>query len=109
MKTGDILLIPFPFAELDRTKIRPVVLVTETEDQFRDLVVCAISSRVPDEINKHEILISPNELNKLRVKSVIKVDRISTLKQDDIVGRLGTISSVELEEFKLVFKSLVEN
>ncbi len=43
MKTGDIVLLPFPFAELTNTKVRPTVVVCETKDKYKDLVVCAIS------------------------------------------------------------------
>ena len=34
MKTGNIILIPFPFAELTTNKARPGVVVTVTKDRF---------------------------------------------------------------------------
>ncbi|MEJ7700646.1 MAG: hypothetical protein WKF71_13510 [Pyrinomonadaceae bacterium] len=40
MKTGDIILIPFPFAELTNKKVRPAVVVCETKDVYKDLVLC---------------------------------------------------------------------
>lgn len=80
MKTGDIILIPFHFAEATHVKVRPSVVVALTKDKFSDVVVCAISSVIPKSISDNEIVISPNKTNKLRVKSVIKVDRIVTLK-----------------------------
>ena len=48
MKTGDIILIPFPFAELTNRKVRPAVVIAETADKYKDLVISAISSVVPD-------------------------------------------------------------
>jgi hypothetical protein len=55
MKTGDIIRIPFPFTESKNTKVRPAVVITETADKYKDLVISAISSVVPDSLNKNEI------------------------------------------------------
>lgn len=81
MKTGDILLIPFPFAELTNKKVRPVVVVCQTKDKYKDIVVCAISSVVPIQLLENEILLKPTFVNHLRVQSIIKVDRIITAKK----------------------------
>ena len=56
MKTGDIVLIPFPFAELTNRKVRPAVVVCETKDVFKDLVLCAISSVVQPSLSNNELL-----------------------------------------------------
>ena len=108
MKTGDIILIPFPFAELKNVKVRPAVVITETADKYKDLVISAISSVVPDLLDANEILISPSVTNKLRVQSVIKVDRIVTLKQKDKIADLGKLSASEISTFKKVFVDLVK-
>ena len=44
MSTGDIVLIPFPFAELTHVKARPAVVIAETADAYKDIIVAAISS-----------------------------------------------------------------
>lgn len=62
MKIGDIILVPFPFAELTNKKVRPAVIITETDDKYKDIVVSAISSVVPSKISKREIL-----LNRIRL------------------------------------------
>jgi mRNA interferase MazF len=108
MKTGDIVLVPFPFAELNNLKLRPAVVVCITSDKYKDIVVCAISSVMPVRLTPKEILLPPNKTNKLRVPSVIKIDRIVTLKAESIVVELGRLSASELSTFKTVFKSLVD-
>ena len=35
MKTGTIVLIPFPFAELTHTKVHPALVVTTTKDKYQ--------------------------------------------------------------------------
>lgn len=108
MKTGDIVLIPFPFSELTNVKLRPAVVVCATKDKYQDIVLCAISSVVPLDVNPFEIALSPNSTNKLRAPSIIKVDRIATLKQSDIVTVLGALSESEADVFKKKFKLLVD-
>ena len=108
MTTGDIVLIPFPFSELTQVKLRPAVVITETADKYKDLVVSAISSQVPVAISDAEIIIKPDSLNGLRSVSVIKVDRIFTLKSEKVVARIGRLSLTHENEFIKVFKGLVD-
>ena len=107
MITGTIVLIPFPFAELSNVKVRPALVVCETKDKYGDLILCAISSVLPVTFSSFEIAIHPNQLNKLRVPSVLKVDRIVTLKKEAVITTLGTLSDSEINLFKIKFKDLV--
>lgn len=107
MKTGDILLVPFPFTGLDDVKVRPAVVISTTKDKYKDLIVSAISSVISEKISPNEIVIESNKTNNLRVKSVIKVDRIFTVKSESVIARLGCLTDSELEIFKNKFKNLV--
>jgi mRNA interferase MazF len=107
MKTGDIVLIPFPFAELTNVKLRPAMVVCITKDKYEDLVLCAISSVVPAKLGDNELMLNPDKNNKLRVPSVLKIDRIVTLKKEDKVADLGRIVGKELDLFVQKFKALV--
>jgi len=82
MKTGDIVLVPFPFSELNNIKVRPAVVISTTKDKYEDLIVSAISSVIPDSISPNEIVLEISSANNLRSKSVIKVDRIVTIKKN---------------------------
>lgn len=84
MKTGEIILIPFPFAEQKGRKVRPAVVVAETKDKHKDIILSAISSVVPENKSENEIIINPDKVNMLRVISVIKVDRLVTLKKEEM-------------------------
>ena len=108
MKTGDIVLIPFPFSELTQVKIRPAVVVSETKDKYKDLILAAVSSQVPASLSSAEIIIKPDSLNGLRVSSIIKVDRIFTLKSEKVVAHIGRLSLNHSNVFSKVFKSLVD-
>lgn len=108
MKIGEIILIPFPFAELNNKKVRPAVIVCETKDKYKDLVVCSISSVVPTILGANEIRLQPDQINKLRAVSVIKVDRIVTVKQHDVIAKIGKLNTDSLAAFKEKFKGLTD-
>lgn len=38
MKTGEVILIPFPFADLTNKKVRPAVVICETKDFYKNLL-----------------------------------------------------------------------
>ena len=108
MKTGNIILVPFPFSELTNIKVRPAVVISTTKDKYEDVIVSAISSVIPDSISANEIIIESNSVNNLRVKSVLKVDRIITIKKESVIAMIGSLSENELNLFKSVFKDLVK-
>ncbi|MEP7235461.1 MAG: type II toxin-antitoxin system PemK/MazF family toxin [Ignavibacteriota bacterium] len=108
MTSGDIVLIPFPFAELTQLKARPAVVISETADKYHDLIVAAISSVIPSELSKNEFLVTPNQENGLRAESVVKVDRIVTTKAENIIVHLGKLSGVDRTKLKAIFSTLIE-
>jgi len=108
MKTGDIVLIPFPFSELTEVKLRPAVVIAETKDKYKDLILSAISSQIPVSTSSAEILLNPDPVNGLRAPSVIKVDRIFTLKSEKVVAAIGRLLPNILTEFIKAFKNLVD-
>ena len=107
MKIGDIILIPFPYSELSNVKVRPAVVLTITDDKYKDIVVSAISSVVPAKISKREIVLQPNKINKLRAVSIIKTDRIVTLKEENKIADLGKLSSTELLNYKRILSEMI--
>ena len=108
MNTGEIVLIPFPFAELTNKKVRPAIVVCETRDVYKDLVLCAVSSVVPKKLSANEMILKKAKTNNLRVDSVSKIDRIVTAKRADVIANLGKLSEKDLEIFKEKFKGLID-
>jgi len=72
---GKIVLVPFPFTDLSRTKLRPALVLVERE---RDCVVAFISSKIPDELTSTDILVSEDHAEfpttGLKKTSVVKLD-----------------------------------
>lgn len=109
MKTGEIVLIPFPFAELTNKKVRPAIVICETKDFYKDLVICAISSVVPQNLTVNEILLKKDSINNLRVASIVKVDRFVTAKRSDVIAVLGKLSETDLKSFRKKFIELIDS
>ncbi len=112
MKSGDIILIDFPFTIPHQSKVRPALVVTETKDKYGDIVVCAISSVYPAKLGKRELAIKSNhpdfKKTGLRVDSVVKIDRIATLRKGDIITKIGTCPVELWEKFIAEFQKLVK-
>jgi mRNA interferase MazF len=109
MKTGDVILIPFPFSELTQTKLRPAVVICETSDHYADLVLAAITSVLHEPLFKNEIRLEPNLENGLRVPSILRCDRIMTLKKETLHIRIGRLGDVDFQRFKTIFNSLLDS
>ncbi|MEQ9425875.1 MAG: type II toxin-antitoxin system PemK/MazF family toxin [Cyclobacteriaceae bacterium] len=108
MKFGQIILVPFPFAELTNTKVRPAVVIGETEDRFKDLIIAAISSVVPNDVPKKSFVVKSSSISGLRVDSLIKVDRLATIKSEQVIATIGKLTPDEKQTLKKIFKSLVD-
>lgn len=89
---GKIVLVPFPFTDLTAAKLRPALVIYEGE---KDAVLAFISSKIPSELSKVDILIKEShpgfKKSGLKVDSVIKLDKIATVLKDLIVGELGEL------------------
>jgi len=71
MIIGEIVLIPFPFSEFSQTKMRLAVVIAETRDKYKDLVVSAISSVIPVKLSEREIIVPAGANNNKKGESRI--------------------------------------
>ena len=109
MQTGTVVIVSFPNTDLVSFKARPAVVVAETSDTYKDVIVSMITSVVPMSLNAQQILVNPSRTNNLRTTSVIKVSRLVTVEREKIVAEIGKLDNNDLQQFKEKFKSLVDN
>jgi len=106
---GKIVLVPFPFTDLTTTKLRPALVIYESE---KDAVMAFISSKVPLELCDVDVLITKNHahLRKagLKLDSVIKLDKIATVMKDLIVGELGELDEELRQEVNQKLRKIME-
>lgn len=108
MTTGDIVIVSFPFADMVTFKARPAIVVAETADKHKDVVVSLVSSVVPLQPNLHQIIVQPSAINNLQAESVIKVSRLATIEKTKIVAVIGKLDKIHLDKFIDLFISLVK-
>lgn len=107
MRTGDIILVHFPFTDLSDTKVRPAVVVCETPDVHQDIIACMISSVIPNQPNSFEIQLQHSAQNGLRAISIIRVYRIATVGILKILATIGKLSQQESKQFSAAFQALI--
>lgn len=94
MKKGDIVVVPFPFTDLSGAKLRPSVVLIDSD---KDIVVAFITSQIKWR-SEAAFLIKPSEINGLKSDSFVRLDKITTLDKEIIVGRLGSVTEQEMKE-----------
>jgi mRNA interferase MazF len=102
---GKIVLVHFPFTDLTATKLRPALVIHESDE---DVVVAFISSRVSAHVSKYGLLVTERHPafpeTGLKVPSVIRFDKVATLSKDLIDGEIGEIIPALSEECDKVLK-----
>lgn len=91
-KTGDIVLVNFPFTDLVSSKVRPAVVVTT---QGEDVIILGIFSRIPETIQDSWVVIEDTagyfSKTGLKKKSIIKTEKIAVIQNSIIKKNLGTL------------------
>ena len=88
---GKIVLINFPFTDLTSSKLRPALVLYESE---KDVTVVFISSRI-SKATPNDVLIeeahSEFKATGLKVDSFVKIEKIATLSKKLVIGELGQV------------------
>jgi mRNA interferase MazF len=104
MVKGDIVLITFPFTDLSGSKLRPAVVLSETE---LDVTVCFITTQMQwQELTDVPLL--PTSFNGIRKQSLIRTSKIATLDKTLAKGLLGRLTHIELNDLNNKLKTLLQ-
>ena len=85
-KFGDVVLVGFPFTNLQTTKKRPAVIISNTvyQQQRPDIILMAITSQVRQPLTVGEALIQDWQTAGLAKPSVFK-PLIATIEKERII------------------------
>lgn len=101
-KFGSIVLVPFPFTDLTSAKVRPALIISKDNQKMEDVIVCFISSKESSN-KKHSIAIESTKDTGLKVRSVVRFDKIATLNKRVILGELGKTNDRFLKKHRSKF------
>lgn len=93
LRRGDIVLVPFPFADLRGSKLRPATIVS-ADPQGPELIIAFITSVLTNRSTRGaEVEILPTDpefkATGLKAGSLIRADKLVTLSRAVISRRLG--------------------
>ncbi len=104
MKTGDIVLIRFPYTDLKAGKLRPALVLATAPGRHADLLLALITSRTYQAVPDFDELITENDQDfgesGLKTRSIIRLARLTTVESSIINARLGSISAKRLKNVK---------
>lgn len=106
---GKIVLVPFPFTDLTATKLRPALVIYESN---KDVILAFISSNIPSTLSEVDVLVAGNHPGfrntGLKMDSVIKLDKVATVLKELVVGEIGEINEGIRKEINQKLKKILE-
>jgi len=94
---GSVVLVRFPFSDLSGAKVRPAVAVGAPH-QSQDIFIVPLTSKT-DRLQPGEFIMQEWQSAGLNVTTVVKRG-IFTIHQNLIVRRIGSLASVDADEFE---------
>lgn len=94
MTKGDIVLVPFPFTDLSSKKRRPALVLLSGD---LDVVLAFITTKLFYE-KESSIVVESSDETGLKKQSLIRLDKLVTLDNELVIGKLGKITDSKLSE-----------
>lgn len=105
---GDVVLVGFPFTNLQATKQRPAVIISRQSYQQNrpDVILMAITSQVRQPLSTGEALLQDWQAAGLVKPSVIK-PLIATIEQSRIIKTMGQLSVTDRDCLSKVIQTIL--
>ena len=104
----EIVLLPYPFSDLEGTKVRPALVVSNNffNKKSEDCVMIPLTSVIKDE--PYSVVINQKDLSagKLLKPSRIRIDKIFTVEKSLISMKIGIIKEDVLKKIKIEIQKI---
>ena len=107
MDQQDLVWVQFPFSNLEESKVRPAVIISNNayNTKKQDVLICAITSNLEEEA--YSILIDRSNLKSgnLPIKSKIRADKIILLEKRRIIK---TFARLDDKTFDILIDEIIK-
>jgi mRNA-degrading endonuclease toxin of MazEF toxin-antitoxin module len=101
-----VYIAEIPFIGADNGKLRPVIVISEPQGQYKLVVVVPISSQPKREAA--DLSLKEWQAAGLIKPSVARVHRLTTLMQSDLKTELGHISALDARMLRKALSNLLQ-
>ena len=102
MKQKDIVLLPFPFTNLEESKVRPAMIVSNDSFNRRsdDCIMVPLTTVIED--TPYSMIIDQEDMNSgnLLKPSMVKIDKVFTVEKRMAVMKIGSVNDATFKEIK---------
>ncbi len=108
MKPGDILLIRFPFSDLESVKKRPALFLFESRLGAHNhlYTIAMITSRIENPRIGGDVLLQHWKESGLLHPSVARLSKIATVDAELAEKRIGNLSKVDVKATQIAIRKL---
>lgn len=107
IKQKDICLVPFPFSDFSKNKVRPVLILSNDDynKSSQDVIICAITRNV---LSKLGILINNLDLveGNILSNSAVKVENICFIDKSLVIKKIAVLNDKKFDEVRKELFSL---
>ena len=93
---GNVVVVPFPFSDLSRTKLRPAVVLADAGRG--DWILCQITSNPYGDTRAVVLTSISFHTGSLRVTSYARPGKLFTASRDLIVAQVGSLKDESLQD-----------
>ena len=93
---GNVVVVPFPFSDLSRTKLRPAVVLADAGRG--DWILCQITSNPYGDTRAVVLTSISFQTGSLRVTSYARPGKLFTASRDLIVAQVGSLKDESLQD-----------
>jgi mRNA interferase MazF len=105
----DIVLISFPFSDMKKSKVRPVIVMSNDEynSKFKDFIAMPLTSNL--NLREYTIKITNKELESgnLIVDSLAKIDKIVSIEKTLARMKIGRVKKDVYKKLKNIFLDII--
>jgi len=105
----DLLLVPIPFSDLTRRKLRPVVVLSNDRynRQGPDVLVAGITSQLVPRDYTVPLDTPDLDVGVMKRPSVVRADKVFSIDQRIVVGRFGRVRDTTFDRIRSAVLALL--